>query len=384
MSVRVSVEEQRLRDWIPPRIAGRLRQQDLGEIIVDSRLANTPRYYMGPTPPWIHMRIPPEILKSVLFIGYPYEDNGREGFKPIATGFVVSVPHGNTSYRYLVTTKHAIDSLGVKQKQIRFNRKSDGHAVVVNLNETPWFHPNESESPRDDDPVDVAVFRFRAKDAEIQPIPATMFLSDEAIQDYYVGSGDEVSITGLFTRMMGTERNFHIVRRGSVAMLPDEMIPAVDLGNRVRPMQGYLIEVRSSGGISGAPAFVRAPVGVDYTVNTQSGKKRVARAHFQGDYFFLGLCQGHWEISPDAINDVDLVTTDQPKETGIALASDKPGTETEGADQEARKESINVGIAIVVPAKRILEVLYQPTLMDERTKEQRSHEARGATTLDLG
>ena len=82
-------------------------------------------------------------------------------------------------------------------------------------------------------------------------------------------------------------------------MLPDAEIPHVHIGDCSTDIDAYLIDVRSVVGLSGSPAFVRAPIGVDYNVHTRSGKFRVARAHFQGDCFFLGLCQGHWEISPE-------------------------------------------------------------------------------------
>ena len=282
------------------------------------------------------MRVPDEVFKSVVFLGQRLRMSTLERQKLIGTGFVACVCEAGREYRYLVTARHAVLQLQGGIQEVRANSQSGGGSINIQLTGQWWFHPSEEGA------VDVAVTPFIHDDAEIAPIPITRFLTDEDIHEFYVGPGDEVSIAGLFTKFTGDAKNIPIVRRGSIAMLPDAKIPHVHVGDRSTDIDAYLIEVRSVGGLSGSPAFVRAPIGVDYNVHTRSGQLRVARAHFQGDYFFLGLCQGHWEISPDKKNRVDFP---------IAME---------------REDSINLGIAIVVPAKRIREVLYHPELVAMR------------------
>ena len=131
------------------------------------------------------------------------------------------------------------------------------------------------------------------------------------------------------------------------------------MGDGVCDIEAYLAEVRSVGGLSGSPVFVRTSVGVDYDVHGRSGARRIARVHLQGDYFFLGLMHGHWEIPSG-------------KRNSVQLPSAKKG-----------EDSINLGIAIVIPAKKILEVLNQPELVERRMQaEKEMAKADGATEAD--
>lgn len=322
-----------------------------GNITLDARLGKTPRWYLDRAPSGINMRTPDEVLKCALFLGHFEGGDLHLG----GTAFVVSLKERwGSSYPYLVTARHAIIAIGNREQGIRANLRDGGADDIRIEGESKWwFHPTEEKS------VDVAVRPFVADEFDIIAIPTSMFLGDSDIQEYYVGQGDEVVIPGLFTQLIGRSKNVPIIRRGSVAMFPDEPIPSVDMGDSIQDIDGYLVEVRSVGGLSGSPAFVRAPIGMDYKVHGTSGDYRVATAHLQGDYFFLGLMQGHWEIPPHKRNKVDF-------------PSAKKG-----------EDSINLGIAIVVPAKKILEVLQHPDLaaMREEARKQEM-EARGTTTLD--
>jgi hypothetical protein len=163
------------------------------------------------------------------------------------------------------------------------------------------------------------VVRWTPQNAPIDPkiIPTSTFLTDEVIKARNIGTGDEVFMTGLFAYLEETEKNLPIVRMGNIALMPDEPI-ATKFGKT----DAYLIEARSLGGLSGSPAFVHP---------------------WQGDRFYLlGLMHGHWD-TPNEVSEVPVVQ-----------------------DAVGNTESVNVGIAIVVPAKKILEVLDHPELVAER------------------
>lgn len=64
--------------------------------------------------------------------------------------------------------------------------------------------------------------------------------------------GDEVFFSGLFYPHSGTRRNIPIVRIGNVAALLEEPV----LNRNGVPMDLYLMESRSIGGLSGSPVFV--------------------------------------------------------------------------------------------------------------------------------
>lgn len=304
------------------------------------------------------MRVSEWIPKSVVFLGMRTVKNRVDHLKLGGTGFVVSVPWERPTSRderhlYLVTARHCVLALRKREHEVRVNA-TDGtwKSSAVPPNTKWWFHPTEENC------VDIAVRPFDVDEADIVPIPLDLLLTNDDISEYYVGQGDEVTVTGLFTKVAGASRNMPIVRRGTLAMMPEDMIP-IKVGNEVCDAEAYLVEVRSIGGASGSPVFVRAPVGVQYNVHTRSGKFREAKAHVQGDYFLLGLMQGHWEIRPDQKNKDDL---------RIAF------------DDEA---SINLGIAIVVPAKKIREVINHPELIAMRKKtESERGKSEGSSTPD--
>lgn len=324
-------------------------------ILLDARLGNCPRWYLGPVP-HLKMRIPPEIINSVVFVGYRYDDADGEKLKLCGTGVVVSVQETpQAAYHYLVTDKHVLSDIEGKSQVIRANSATGG-AALISYSGNWWTHPAGEF-------VDVAVCPFDARGIDVAPFPAQSFLTDQTIYDFYVGPGDEVSIIGLFTKLTGESKNIPVVRRGTVAMLPDQKIPSVKMGNCVDDMDGYLIEVRSVGGLSGSPAYVRAPVGVDYSVHNRSNVFRKAKVHFQGDYFLLGLCQSHWEIPAGERNRIDLPSATK--------------------DGQKKPDAINLGIAIVTPAKKILEVLNHPELVAMRKSTEQARIAdQGTTTQD--
>jgi len=263
------------------------------------------------------MRVEEEVRQCVVFICLPRTlPDGKVEISFVGTAFLVGIPSAHKegiSYFYLVTAKHVAEKLGNKTFLIRINNKK-GSSEFVRGNGVTWFtHPT-------DDSVDVAVIPYAPPQEmfDYKVVPLEMFLSDEIIQQKKIGLGDEVFITGLFAHASGSQKNQPIVRMGNIAMIPDELIPT-DLGS----IEAYLIEARSIGGLSGSPAFVRetVPVGL-------------------GRFYLLGLMHGHWDIPPEKKNDLLM--------------------------EREFFGRVNMGIAIVIPAKKILEVLNHPKLVEQR------------------
>lgn len=294
---------------------------------VDRRSGNTIQYSLAPRKD-INMLVPDEVRQCVVFVGFPDIENGQHVAHFTGTAFIVAIESeavGNY-FHYLVTARHIVEPLASKQFLVRVNTKDGKSIIVVSEAETQWWvHPS-------DDSVDVAVIPFTPPEQVVyKPIPISRFLSDDVIRNRSIGTGDEVFMAGLFIPVAGSARNLPIVRMGSVAMMPNELVPTQTWGD----IEAYLIEARSIGGLSGSPAFVRA------TVKGQ-----------HGEFYLLGLMHGHWDIPPSAKNDEAVIDSD---EYGL----------------------VNMGIAIVVPAKKILEVLNQPELVrirkEAHTKQRRKH-----------
>ncbi len=265
------------------------------------------------------MRVPDEVRQCVVFIGLPARmRKDQVGIRFRGTAFFVGVPSESVpglDYVYLVTARHVARRLEGKNFLVRINTTDGRSAVLMGEGTRWWYHPT-------DESVDVALITFAPpSEFEYRRIQTGMFLSDEMIRKKSVGAGDEVFITGLFAQLSGAARNLPVVRMGNIAMMPDEAV-TTSMGD----VEAYLIEARSIGGLSGSPAFVRE--------TTSSGV---------GSFYLLGLMHGHWDI-PNRANFRGLYSA--------------------GA--------INTGIAIVVPAKKILEVLNQPELfLARRTEDEK-------------
>jgi hypothetical protein len=286
------------------------------------------------------MRIPDEILKCVVFLGREKRERGHTVFKCGGTAFIIGMPMTrvkNCVFHYLVTAQHVAEQLTGKTWGTRVNTRDGGFKVATAPTDaTWWLHRTESEV------VDAAVIPWTIEeDEDSLYIPTEMFLTDEKITENHIGPGDEVFMVGLFTRLEGRSRNIPIVRTGNVAMMPgNELLPGATVGGKAAEIEAYLIEARSIGGVSGSPVFVRETVGNEVRVRSRSGRMKPTQVQHPGDHHLLGLMHGHWEILPEDRNEVEFEPVKR---------ADKP-------------ESVNLGIAIVVPAKKILEVLNQPAL----------------------
>jgi hypothetical protein len=279
------------------------------------------------------VKVPDEILKCVVFLGtfVPELSSGvRLSF--IGTAFFVAVPSPTLgrAFIYLVTAKHVTERLALAWKDLERHNKElanscrncfflrintkNGRSEFLKSEGKRWFtHPTDAS-------VDVAVLPWAPplEEYDFKCVSISSFLSDETVQKEAIGIGDEVFITGLFAHVSGSTKNLPIIRMGNIAMMPDEVIPT-ELGN----IEAYLVEARSIGGLSGSPAFVRktVPVGI-------------------GGFYLLGLMHGHWDLPAGRKND-------------FSINDDLLG-------------KVNMGIAIVVPAKKILEVLNHPELIEMR------------------
>lgn len=295
------------------------RQSNIGSF--RKWLAGVETHHLFP-PKDIDMRVPDDVRKCVAFLG---KEVGTEKVYG-GTAFFVSVSSREAPlhFMYLVTAKHCADALEGIEFWVRVNNKTGG-VSELKADGVRWYR-----HPTDPDHVDVAVFPFIFRpELDAARISVETFYVKESAPS--IGTGDEVFITGLFSLAKGRKRNMPIVRMGNIAMMPEDKIPVRGFGE----MDAYLIEARSTGGVSGSPVFVRE------TIKTPRASLG-AGVPVQGvghAFFLLGLMHGHWDIDPADINN--------PIIRGLP-------------------EGVNLGIAIVVPALTIMEVMCHPELVQMR------------------
>jgi hypothetical protein len=283
------------------------------------------------------MRVPDQVSKCVLFVGLPeLEPEPYRG-----TAYIVTVPGWNQNhFAFLVTARHVAERLQGENFYVRANKKRGGTAELRGFTDNPWwYHPTERDS------VDCAVTMFapsRIRELDVEHIPLDLFLDDQKTKEHHIGVGDEVFIAGLFTKVADTSRNIPILRTGNVAMIPGE-----DIYFRDRFIAANLIESRSIGGLSGSPVFVRSTLQLQIGVENE----KPVIMHGLGRIFFFGSVIGHWEVPPEDFK--------------ITVA-----------------EAVNMGIAPIVPANKMREVIMQPALVEMMKKiddEMRAKNQRGAT-----
>jgi hypothetical protein len=289
----------------------------------------------------VPVRVPDVVLKCVGFVGEVThtEPDGSITGDLNATGFFVSIPLTDKPGLgpravYFVTAKHVASDLKNRDFYFLVNRRGGG---VKNLRAVvgDWStHPN-------DPTADVALIQVgNDPEADIDTVDLKWLATPERLKFLNIGIGDEVHATGLFTPVPGERRNVPIVRFGNIAMMPEEQIQT-DLGFA----DVFLVEARSLGGISGSPVFVRPTINYKLPPEMQHGD--VKNAYWCGHgATLLGLMHGHWDIRESEMNKA-FFTHD-------------------------RKHGVNMGIAIVVPAIKILETLNCAELVEfrERMKQQ--------------
>lgn len=299
------------------------------------------------------MRVPDSILKTALFIGVLT----GEGPRFVGTGFIVTVEYGRghvfelksatesmtvrAPFAFLVTAKHIVESLDGSDLYVRANAADGSGAKTVNLgcDVRWWYHPTDAES------VDAAVTLFPPEvlfSFDYAPIPVSFFALEATIEERGLGIGDDVFVSGLFTKVMADTENIPIIRTGTVAMMPKGKIPFK--GGKMN--RAYLVETHSIGGLSGSPVFIRETVAADAGVRFRPGFRLNAvdsptpkiegmesvELKGVGRFHLFGSMIGHWEVPEGYVPD--------------------------------HTEAANMGISPVVPAQNIYEILTQPELLE--------------------
>jgi len=218
-------------------------------------------------------RIADEYLECVVYL-YPSVNAAKEGEKFGGSGFLVRVPstvNEDLGYTYCVTNSHVIREGAATV--IRLNTH-DGGTDVIPLEQEHWWHHQYGDDlavcPL---PIDNRHYKHAALDT-------IMFVTEEFIEEYDLGPGDEAFMVGRFVNHQGRERNTPVVRFGNISMMPWEPIR----NERGLLQDSFLVETRSLSGFSGSPVFVYHTPFSPVPIQSQAR---------QPGYRLLGVCWGH-------------------------------------------------------------------------------------------
>ncbi len=79
-----------------------------------------------------------------------------------------------------------------------------------------------------------------------------MFVTEDFLEQYAIGPGDDVFMVGRFINHQGRQRNTPVVRFGNISMMPWEPIK----NERGLLQESFLVETRALSGFSSSPVFV--------------------------------------------------------------------------------------------------------------------------------
>jgi hypothetical protein len=297
------------------------------------------------------MKIPVTVRDCTAFLGYWKDDRS---LWMGATAFFVVMPmeFGRVCAHYVITAKHVIEKINELNKDIilQVNCKA-GHLEYFKTSFSDWKTlPN---SPDDD----IAVLAVDPKlDLSVGGGLDHLFVSTESflgtakLPQSLAEIGSNIAVAGLFNRMVNTRKNYPIVRVGNIAGAPDEPIE-ISVDGRRFSFKAYLVEARSIGGLSGSPVFLQIDVASLSSLNvsvsgplmhTDKGPTHqepivTPTTNMFVQHALLGMMFGHY----------DAKLTDH---------------------QSWTTESLNLGISIVVPASKIMEVLNLDCFKQEREK----------------
>lgn len=264
----------------------------------------------------------------------------ESGFLRIAgTGFIVWMNdfENDNAGSYVVTAKHVVKRIqDIRKKRdvwLVMNSR-DGERISVKIPISKWwFHPT-------DESVDVAVAEwgneYQHYHIDHTVLPFNMATIPEDHEEHGIREGTEVFMTGVFSHHSGHKRVIPILRTGTIALMPnpDELVDS-RFGS---PMLAYLVECRSTSQMSGSPAFgaidriVPFPIPPTGSIPAEKDKPIIRTL-----WGWIGLVHGHWSF----------------EESDMMPLTDSDSDE---------REPLNTGIAVVVPAWKVLEVINHPEL----------------------
>ena len=294
---------------------------------------------------------------------------------PIGTCFFVdlAVTHRHTGFRglinwhtrlhhmrYIVTAKHVLFDDNGKVRTNLYLRVADrkGNAELSLIDS--WLTNKFRVLTHPDKSVDLAVISVGwaaltnsanvtdkdrlAEGWKVACLDAGVIADRKSVRKRHVREGDDMFFVGLFTPFYGSHENIPICRFGRLAMMTEEKVPWGKEGDQ----NLYLMETGAFGGNSGSPAFFsfvksRSPPLISF-VDPSSGKP------LSKSILLAGVVKGYFRDWSEVM---------------MMNATPKPFS------------SENVGVAAIVPAYQLQEILFSPEEIKFRSDVWKAHYPRG-------
>lgn len=274
-------------------------------------------------------RIPQDYVDCVAYL-YPTETAAEKGQKVGGSGFLVGVEFADTpslAHAYIVTNSH----VAANNKVVRVNTRDGPKSKPV----VSWHH-----SPSGADVMVGDLILNEAFDDRVTFLRPSAFITPERMESIPLRHGDEIFMISRFAAHEGVVGNEPVVRFGTLA----KRRPVLVKNERLGAMEeSFLAEMRSLPGHSGSPTLVyftgmAARLGADEEPPTPA-------------VYVLGINWGHLPQTAPVL---------APPEGGLGEA--KPVPEKWYVEE-------NSGMACVVPAWKVNEILEQDEVLVSRRAE---------------
>lgn len=265
-----------------------------------------------------------------------------ERYKRTGRGMIVYPPH-----IYAVTNRHVVEG---GCPVIRLNTIDD-EIDVLELEQDDWIlHP-------EGDDLAVAAIDLPNGRHKYHPLDPGEFITRYDVTG--LGAGDDTFMVGRFISHAGRQRNTPSLRFGSIAMLPFEK---VRLENGFM-QEAFLVETRSISGYSGSPVFVYRP-----TQKTTAFNIPNVHPTWEDPY-----AEKYKEFEVTSITD----PVGRPALLGIDcghVRNREPILNAEGKPhQYGWHVETNTGMAIVIPAWRLYDLLNKPEFVMAREEKDKKY-----------
>jgi hypothetical protein len=308
---------------------------------------------------------------AVYIYGSLDEAKSGDTYSGAGSGFIVEVNHETNdkhSSLYVVTNKHVV--MKAHTPVIRFNRKDGTTPECFPTREDQWIPHKYGD--------DVAVFPMDRNWERLQfhSVNLVQFVSPQRVIDEDIGIGDDTIMVGRFITHEGRQQNSPSVRYGNIAMMNKETIRNTYLQI---DQESFLVETRSLPGYSGSAVLLWSPCAMndmserrfgrrkaDFDLFKRPGDEQLLMANIAGKGpYLLGIDWCHLQ-----------------SEAYVKIGVDSSGKDIEHPERWFVRQ--NSGMAGVIPAWKIADVLKSEELMEQRRRDtERMNRDACGVSLDV-
>ena len=283
-------------------------------------------------------RVPERFESAVVFMfgQHPERDDVLVG--PGGTGVLIMRPSSTLmgeNHIYVVSNKHVID----QTPWVRINTNDAGTRLIERISED-WTSDGQE---------DLAILDVTDEINDETDFYSWVWhddlLTTQHVWGHRIGIGDQVFMLGLFADHDGSSRNLPVARFGSIAAMPNPLIPVATGPDDLYKRPAFLNDMRSRQGFSGSPVWVwRSQEGDLSDYNAYGTSHGGMAAHFARPFLcFAGIHREQF-----------------PERTRVLLSKD------ENLVRRGTELTIANAMTIVIPAWEISRLMDNPQLCNQR------------------